>query len=85
MYSSLSPETIRDIFEPAAGGEQPSAQTIDLTEVPYIDSTALGMLTRHYVRCQSKGVRLTITGLSARVQGMMRITRMDTVLPIAAS
>jgi anti-anti-sigma factor len=83
MYSSLSPDVFRNIFEPAAGSEQPSAHTFDLTEVPYMDSTALGTLTSHYVRCHTRGIRLTILGLSPRVKELMRITKMETVLPIA--
>jgi anti-anti-sigma factor len=85
IYSSLSPDAFRNIFEPAPGAEQPSAHIFDLTGVPFMDSTGLGMLTRHYVRCQSKGIQLTITGVSPRVRQLLRITKMESVLPIAAS
>lgn len=85
IYSSLSPDAIRSIFEPAPGGEQPAAHTLDLAEVPYMDSIGLGMLASHYVRCQSRAIRLTVTGLSPRVQELLRLTKMDTVLPIAAN
>ena len=84
MYNSLSPDGFRNILESAPGDGQPPAQILDLTEVPYMDSMGLGMLTSHYVRCQSKGIRLSITGLSPRVQELLRITRMENVLPIAA-
>ena len=84
MYNSLSPDAFRNIFESAPGDEQPPAHVLDLTEVPYMDSMGLGMLASHYVRCQSKGIRLSITGVSPRVQELLRITRMENVLPIAA-
>jgi len=32
--------------------------------------------------CQSKGIRLSITGVNARVQELFRLTGMTTVLPI---
>lgn len=48
-------------------------------------SLGLGMLAGHYVRCQRNKIRLSITGVSPRVQELLRLTKMDTVLPIAAS
>jgi anti-anti-sigma factor len=47
-----------------------------------MDSTGLGMLVSHYVRCQSKGIHLRITGVNARVRELFRLTGMTTVLPI---
>ena len=85
MYNSLSPDAFRNIFESAADHEQPTAHVFDLTEVPYMDSTGLGMLASHYVRCQSKGIRLSITGVNPRVQELFKLTGMSTVLPIAAT
>jgi anti-anti-sigma factor len=82
MYNSLSPDAFRNIFESAPDGAQATAHLFDLTEVPYMDSTGLGMLVSHYVRCQSKGIRLSITGVNARVQELFRLTGMTTVLPV---
>ncbi len=44
MYNSLSPNEFRNVFEAVPGEEQPSTHLFDLTEVPYMDSTGLGML-----------------------------------------
>ena len=49
-----------------------------------MDSLGLGMLARHYVRCQRNKIRFSITGISPRVQELLKMTEMDTVLPIAA-
>jgi anti-anti-sigma factor len=83
MYNSLSPDAFRNIFE-SAPGKEPPAHVFDLTEVPYMDSTGLGMLASHYVRCQGKGIRLSIIGVSPRVQELFKLTGMSTVLPIAS-
>jgi anti-sigma B factor antagonist len=83
MYNSLSPDAFRNIFESAAVDAQAPAHVFDLREVPYMDSTGLGMLLSHYVRCQSKGIRLNITGVNPRIQELFRLTGMATVLPIA--
>jgi anti-anti-sigma regulatory factor len=42
------------------------------------------MLASHYARCQRDKIQLSITGVSTRVQELLRMTKMDTVLPIAA-
>jgi anti-anti-sigma factor len=84
IYHSLSPETFRNIFESAPGNPLPSKQIFDLSEVPYMDSLGLGMLVSHNVRCRSKGIPLSITGISPRVQELFRITKMESVLPIAS-
>jgi anti-anti-sigma factor len=47
--------------------------------------TGLGMLISHYVRCQGKGIQLSITGVSPRVQELFRLTGMEKVLPIAST
>jgi anti-anti-sigma factor len=85
MYSSLSPDAFRNIFESAPGDEPPPEHTFDLKGVPYMDSTGLGMLAGHYARCQSKGIRLSITGVNPRVQELFRLTGMEKVLPIAST
>jgi anti-anti-sigma regulatory factor len=41
------------------------------------------MIVTHFVSCRNKGIRLTITGLSQRVQELLRLTKMEDVLPIA--
>jgi anti-anti-sigma factor len=84
MYAALSPDAIRNFFESPPRDGYPPVHIFDLTEVPYMDSLGLGMLASHCVRCQGNGIRLSITGVSPRVQELLRMTKMDTVLPIAA-
>lgn len=86
IYNSLSPEAYHNIFEapPTDGLPHAHAHVFDLTDVPYMDSIGLGMLASHYVRCQTKGIQLSIVGVSFRVRELLKITRMDAVLPIAA-
>jgi anti-anti-sigma factor len=84
IYHSLSPETFRKIFEAAPGAGMPAKHCFDLSQVPYIDSQGLGMITSHYAHCKSNGIQLSITGLSQRVRELFKITKMDTVLPIVA-
>jgi ABC-type transporter Mla MlaB component len=82
IFRFYGPFTGRDMYNSLS---QPTEHLFDLTEVPYMDSTGLGMLASHYVRCQSKGIRLSITGVNPRVHELFRLTGMSTVLPIAAT
>ena len=81
MYSSLSPDAFRNIFESAPDGAQAPAHVFDLTEVPYMDSAGLGMIVSHYVRCQGRGVRLVAVGVSSRVVQLFELTKVDKFFP----
>ena len=82
MHSTLSPDAFRHILEPEPGSEPPTAYVFDLTEVPYMDSHGLGELVRHHVRCQSKGIPLSLEGVSPRVRELFKLTRMESVFSI---
>jgi anti-anti-sigma factor len=83
MYHSLSPETVHNIFGSAPDSLLPAKHVFDLTEVPYMDSLGLGLLVSHSARCRCKGIALYFRGISPRVQELFRMTKMESVLPIA--
>jgi len=87
MYKTLTPLALRNIFELESmpSEEPPSVHIFDLTDVPYIDSAGLGMIVSHYVRCQNKGVRMIVAGASPRVRELFKITKVDTIIPTAAT
>ncbi len=82
MYSSLTPNQVRQIFETLPEKKQPSAQIFDLSGVPYMDSIGLGMLVSLYVSSRGKGVRMSITGCTPHVIELFKLTKVDSVLPI---
>jgi anti-anti-sigma factor len=82
MYRSVSPEALRNLFE--AQSDQALAKHIfDLTDVPYMDSIGLGMLVSQYVRCQGKGMRMVAAGVSPRVLQLLKLTKLDSFIPMA--
>ncbi len=85
MHGSLSPSALRNTFEAASEGEQPSTHIIDLTEVPYIDSAGLGMLVTHHVRCKNREVRLILAGVNPRVLQLLEMTKVDKLFPMTAT
>jgi anti-anti-sigma factor len=84
MRTSLSPVDLRNLFEPSAQ-EQKTLYIFDLTNVPYIDSAGLGMLVSQFSRCQGRGVRLVLAGVNPRVLQLLQITRLNNLLPMAAT
>ena len=87
VYSNLPTMTLNKMFElePAPGEEPPVKNILDLTGCTFMDSSGLGMIATHHVRCQKKGVKLIAAAMTPRVQQVFKITRMDTAIPIAAT
>lgn len=82
MYGSITPNDFRRIFETLPADKEHTAQVFDLTGVPYMDSTGLGVLVGLFVSSRNKGVGMTITGCTPHVMELMKLTKMDAVLPI---
>lgn len=55
---------------------------LDLTDVPSLDSMAVGALVRAYVTCNKAGRRLALAGLSHRVRNVLQITGVDPLFEI---
>jgi anti-sigma B factor antagonist len=57
---------------------------LDLTAVPYVDSAGLGTLVHTYGLTQQRNGMLRLCGVTERVAALLRLTRMDAVLPVDA-
>jgi anti-sigma B factor antagonist len=58
---------------------------LDLSEVPSLDSMAVGALVRVYVSCQKSGRKLAFVGLNHRVRNVLQITGVDPLFDIYAA
>ena len=87
MFSSVAPPAFHHIFdcELTRTDAAPITNIFDLTAVPYMDSSGIGMLVSHYVRCRGKGVRLIAAGANPRVAQLFRLTKVDTFIPMVAT
>ena len=87
MYGALAPLEVKNLLDlaPQPGESAPVLNVLDLTAVPYMDSSGLGMVMTHFARCKSRGVRMAVAGANARVLELMRLTKMDTIIPLAES
>jgi anti-sigma B factor antagonist len=86
-YGSLTPLALSNMLDFQSTPEEklPAVNILDLTQVPYMDSTGLGMIVTHYARCRAKGIRMTVAGASKRVLDLFNMTKVDTLLSIAAT
>ncbi len=78
--------TLRNLFELQSELRRsalPPLTVIDLTGVPYMDSAGMGLVMNHYVRCQTNGTKLVVSGANNRVIDLFKVTKVDTVLPLA--
>jgi anti-anti-sigma factor len=88
VFECQSAEAVSKMFDLQLmlnSGEPPTLNVFDLSDVPYMDSSGLGMVVRHYVRCQDNGVRFLASGVNPRVLELFKLTNVDTVIPLIAT
>jgi anti-anti-sigma factor len=88
IYLLNGPLTLRNMFDLQAElrNDPPSAVSIlDLSGVPYMDSAGMGLIVNHFTHCTGKGTRMFAVGVSPRVLELFKITRVDTIIPQAAT
>ncbi len=71
--------TFQDKVRNVIGVSQPRTIVLDLTDVSYMDSTGLGALVGLYVSAKRSGKQLKLINLSARVQELLRLTKLINV------
>lgn len=52
---------------------------VDLTHVPYIDSSGLGSLVSVHISCHKAGRRVVLSGVNERVSKLLEITKLDSL------
>jgi anti-anti-sigma factor len=50
---------------------------LDLTDVPYVDSSAVGVLVQVYVSCRKAQRKLALVGMSGRVRNVLHLASVD--------
>lgn len=87
MYGSMKQVALGNIFDfrPGPGDESPKLHIFDITAVPQMDSSALGMIVSHYISCRGKGVRVVAVGPNPNVIQLFKFTKVDTLIPTAST
>ena len=65
-------------------GEKPARLIIDLSKVPYMDSSGVATLVEALQVSRSKNSTLVLAGMQDRVRSVFEIARLDTVFTIVA-
>jgi anti-anti-sigma factor len=87
MYGSLTPDAMRGMLQFSAeqATETITVSIFDLSQVPYVDSSGLGMIVRHFAHCRGKGIRFVAAGVSPRVLQLFKLTKVDAIIPMSAT
>ena len=67
-------------FQGALRENQGPITIVDLTDVPYMDSAALGSLMGLQVSCQQHGWHYALVGASERVRTVFRVSGVSSIL-----
>jgi anti-sigma B factor antagonist len=54
---------------------------IDVSLVPYVDSAGLGAILSHWAHTQRNGRKFAMTGIRQRINLLLEITKVNTILP----
>ena len=75
------PLTVENVppFLNAVRRENSPTMILDLSGVPYVDSSGLGSLVSAYTSCLKAGRRVALTGVNRRVLKVFEITRVENV------
>lgn len=66
-------------------GERPKRLMLDLTEVPYIDSSGIGTFVEVFRRVSSYKGKMVFFGLNSRVRSVFEITKLDKFFTLCES
>jgi len=81
VLSFRGPLTMENVppFLNAVRREAAPTMILDLSGVPYVDSSGLGGLVSACTSCAKAGRRIALTGLNKRVQKVFEITKVENV------
>ena len=80
----FSPELRTEILD-LLNRQKPRRLVVDLSLVPYIDSSALAVLVEALKRILKVGGKVCLVGLQPRVKGLLEIARLSSIFTICVS
>jgi anti-sigma B factor antagonist len=78
LHGPLTMENVTPFLN-AVRRETAPTMILDLTNVPYLDSSGLGSLVSASTTCTKAGRRLALTGVNKRVMKVFEITRVEQI------
>jgi anti-anti-sigma factor len=78
MHTSAA---MQERLDALAVGDAPKV-ALDLSDVPFMDSSSLGLLVSNFKRLRERGGDLAIVGVAGSPQKVLSITGIDHVIPM---
>ena len=75
--ASLFRDTVRDLT-----GQGKKKLLLNLKDVSYIDSSGIGEMVSGFTTVTNNGGQFKLVGLSARIKGLLQITKLHTVFDV---
>jgi anti-sigma B factor antagonist len=74
---------LRGVLLELLARHEPKRLVLNLSQVPYMDSSAIAVLVEALQKIRKTGGRIFLTDLQPRVKGLLEIARLDTIFVIA--
>jgi anti-anti-sigma factor len=83
----VGPLTLSNMFsfQGEFRANKPPCLILDMSEVPYMDSAGLGLLTNYFVAAEDEHRRLLLACVNERVLSLLEMTKVDQVLKMYPS
>lgn len=82
LHGPLTMENVRPFQNAIRREESADSVILDLTEVPYMDSSGLGSLVSTYVTRQKAGKRVALAGVNERIYHLLVVTKVESLFLI---
>ena len=66
-------------------GQSVGSFVLNLTDVPYLDSTCVGELVSAFITVRNKGGKLKLFGATGRIRKLLTVAKLDTVFEVFES
>ncbi|MFZ0582249.1 MAG: STAS domain-containing protein [Candidatus Acidiferrales bacterium] len=73
------------VFNEAVSATDSPRVIVDMTNVPLVDSMAVGSLVRAFVSCHKSGRKLALVGLNHRVHNVLHLTGVAPLFDVYAT
>ena len=80
-----SPELRGALLSILSSGRDLKRLVLNLSQVPYMDSSAIAVLGEALQKLRRVGGRVVLVGLQPRVKGLLEIARLDTIFSLAGN
>src|SRR5258706_1041559 len=74
---------LRGVLLELLAKHEPKRLVLNLSQVPYMDSSAIAVLVEALQKIRKSGGRIFLTDLQPRVKGLLEIARLDSIFVVA--